>query len=62
MKTVLLVLRLAALSGCASGIKLTEADEVRCRNEGCHVHTQREMLDWARKIYNGGYRAGVKSI
>ena len=48
--------------GCASGINVSKEDEARCKAQGCAVHTQSDLIEWAKRFFNLGYKAGVKSI
>ena len=55
MKALALVLLLA---GCASGIRVSDEEAVACRNEGCAVFTERDLLVLVGKAMAEGYRRG----
>ena len=52
------------LSGCASspGVAMTDDERAACEASGCTVWTQRELEGLARRFFQQGYNAGVKSI
>jgi hypothetical protein len=37
-------------------------EEAACKAEGCTAWTVRELSQLARRFFNEGYRAGVKSL
>ncbi len=61
MKTALIAL---LLTGCASfeGVTMTEAEAKACKEQGCTVWTVQELTGMARRFFQEGYKAGVKSI
>lgn len=52
------------LSGCASlpGVAMTDDERKACEASGCTVWTQRQLEGLARRFFQQGYNAGVKSI
>jgi len=53
------------LSGCASlpgGVAMTDDERKACEASGCTVWTQGELEGLARRFFQQGYNAGVKSI
>lgn len=58
----ILILSLALLTGCATGVTMDKDEEAACKTEGCTAWTIRELSMLARKFYNEGYKAGVKSL
>lgn len=62
MKTLLLCALL--LSGCATikGVEISEAEREACEAHSCTVWTPAELLGLLRRVWQGGYQAGVKSI
>ncbi len=58
----ILMFSLALLTGCATGVTMDKDEEAACKAEGCTAWTTRELSMLARKFYNEGYKAGVKSL
>lgn len=52
------VLLIGLLAGCASGIRVSDEEAVACRNEGCAVFTERELMGLVGKAMAEGYRRG----
>ncbi|WP_309679467.1 hypothetical protein [Polaromonas sp.] len=61
---ICLVLLALVLSACAAipGVAITDDERAACEASGCTVWTQRELEGLARKFFQQGYDAGVKSI
>lgn len=55
---------LLLLTGCASmeGVKADPEELEACKQHGCSVWTEYELMELIRQIYKKGYDAGVKSI
>lgn len=63
MKASLMILALLlTLPGCATGVTMTKDEEAACKVQGCSAWTMQELEGLARKFYELGYHAGVKSI
>ena len=62
MKTLLFTMLL--ISGCSSikGVEITEHERKACESLGCTVWTDQELGSLARRFFQQGYSAGVKSI
>ncbi len=58
----ILILSLALLSGCATGVTMDKDEEAACKVEGCTAWTVRELGLLARKFFNEGYKAGANSL
>lgn len=58
MKTLILALVIATLTGCGTVVTMSHELTKKCRNEECRVLTPGEM----REIYLKGYDLGVESI
>lgn len=53
------------LAGCVqipAGVQMDEKEEIACKEAGCTVWTEAELLELIRQVYRKGYDAGVKSI
>lgn len=63
MKRIALILCLL-LAGCTGmpGITATPEELQACKDAGCTVWTEAELLELIRQVYRKGYDAGVKSI
>ena len=63
MKRIALIVCLL-LAGCASmeGVKADPEELEACKQHGCSVWTEYELMELIRQIYKKGYDAGVKSI
>lgn len=46
------------LSGCASGIEMSDEERIACRNEGCSAWTQGELRGLVNRAASEGYRLG----
>lgn len=57
-----LLISLALLTGCATGVEMSKEEVEACKAEGCTAWTARELSLLARKFYSEGYKAGVKSL
>ena len=57
---VLLVIPAVILlfTGCASGVRMTDEETIACRNDGCAVFTEAELLQLVNKAGSAGYRKG----
>lgn len=55
---------LLLLAGCTGmpGITATPDELQACKEAGCTVWTEAELLELIRQVYRKGYDAGVKSI
>ena len=68
-KLVVLTL-VVLLSGCATGIVMTDEEAATCKTDGCTVWTDKGLdglakkfwIDGAQKGYEKGYVDGYKSI
>lgn len=60
MKFALLVLLL--LSGCATGIKMTEEEAKVCKAETCTAWTEKQLNYMAHWFWRSGFMAGKGSI
>lgn len=63
MKTTLVLLTLLC-TGCATlpGVEISDAEREACKAETCSVWTPTELQNVARKLFEAGYKAGVKSL
>ena len=61
MKALVVLLALA-LTGCAIGVAMTDAEALACKASGCTVWTDAELQLLIRKIHKDGYLAGVQSL
>jgi hypothetical protein len=52
------MLCIGLLSGCASGVQMTDEETVRCRNEGCAAFTLGEIRILMGKVFKDGYLSG----
>jgi hypothetical protein len=55
MKAMLICLLLA---GCASGVHMTDEESKACRDHGCSVWTDAELMQLANKVGSAAYRKG----
>jgi hypothetical protein len=57
---VLLVIPAAILllTGCASGVRMTDEEAIACRDLGCTAWTDAELLQLVNKAGSVGYRKG----
>lgn len=44
------------------GVEISDAERDACKREPCTVWTEKELGLLARKFYEAGYKAGVKSL
>jgi len=58
----ILMLFLALMTGCATGVTMDKDEEAACKAEGCTAWTTRELTTLARRFFNEGYKAGVNSL
>ena len=64
MKRIAIILCLL-LAGCAqtpAGVQMDDDEAKACKEEGCTVWTEDELMELIRKTYRKGYQDGVKSI
>ena len=55
-----LVVALLVLAGCATGVTMSDAEVISCRNEGCAAFTENELLTIMGRAYKDGYLSGWK--
>lgn len=55
---VLVLPAFVMLAGCASGVRMTDEERVTCRDAGCSVWTDAELLRLVNKAGADGYRKG----
>jgi hypothetical protein len=55
VKAALLALLLA---GCASGVRMSDAQRIECRNEGCVAVTERQVIRLVERAIVEGYKHG----
>jgi hypothetical protein len=55
MKSILICLLLA---GCASGVHMTDEEAKACRDQGCSVWTDADLMQLANKVGSAAYRKG----
>lgn len=60
MKTLAAILVLL-LAGCATGVKMSDAEAEACRAQGCTVWTEAELEQLAHKFFREGYMRGAQS-
>lgn len=61
MKPISLILLAVLLAGCATGVKMTDAEAEACRAVGCTVWTDQELRGLAMEFMRRGYLQGAQS-
>ena len=64
MKQVLLLLVFTGfvllLSGCSTGVVMTDAEQAACKEQGCSAWTMNELRSLAARAFQAGHAAGYK--
>jgi uncharacterized protein YceK len=60
-KTLSAILIALTLSGCATGVKMSDAEAEACRAQGCTAWTDAELEQLASKFFREGYLRGAQS-
>lgn len=55
---VFAALALLHLSGCATGVQMTDEEAAACKAEGCAAFTEQELRDLVNRALVAGYRRG----
>lgn len=54
------ILTVALLSGCATGVTMTDEEAVVCKAQGCSVWTENELRALVYQSMVEGYQQGVR--
>lgn len=60
MKTLAAILALL-LAGCATGVKMSEAEAARCRENGCTAWTAAEIRALSILMFREGFTRGERA-
>ena len=47
------------LSGCANGVAMNDDERIACRNYGCVVMTEDELVEFGAKVDLEAYKRGL---
>lgn len=55
---ICIVAMLLVVTGCASGVVMTDEEQVACRTQGCSAFTSNEIRALIGKVFNDAFRLG----